>query len=135
MPPKKNPSTTTPKPPPTKRRAVPLAKDADKVLSKCRELRDSLRNKASATNSDRDEYNISSGDDEDLPEPEAGAKQKGAAKTQRISLAELKRASVGDEGEKKTIVEVAEMNTTQVVEGIENVAVKIAMQVLKKQVS
>ena len=42
---------------------------------------------------------------------------------------------MGDEGEKKTIVEVAEMNTTQVVEGIENVAVKIAMQVLKKQVS
>eukprot|EP00956_Cyclotella_meneghiniana_P004544 scaffold5584_cov76-Cyclotella_meneghiniana.AAC.14 len=134
MPPKKNPPTTTPKPPPTKRRAVPLAKDADAVLSKCRELRDSLRNKASATNSDQDEYNISSSDDEDLPEqPEAGAKKKGTAKTQRISLAELKRASLGDDGEKKTIVEVAEMNTTQVVEGIENVAVKIARQVLNKQ--
>ena len=136
MPPKKNPPTTTPKPPPTKRRAVPLAKDADAVLSKCRELRDSLRNKASATNSDQDEYNISSSDDEDVPEqPEAGAKKKGTAKTQRISLAELKRASLGDDGEKKTIVEVAEMNTTQVVEGIENVAVKIARQVLNKQVS
>ena len=62
-------------------------------------------------------------------------KKKGAAKTQRISLAESKRATSGDVGEMKTIVEVAEMNSTQVVEGIENVAVKIARQVLDKQVS
>ncbi|KAL7505345.1 hypothetical protein ACHAXN_002851 [Cyclotella atomus] len=128
MPPKKSA--------PTKRKAVPLAADADIVLTKCRELRDSLRRKSSEAPSDEEEWNISSDDDEHHTNPEANEMKKKGAKTQRISLAELKCASMdggGVEGEKKTIVEVAEMNSTQVVEGIENVAVKIARQVLAKQ--
>lgn len=128
MPPKK--SAPTPKQPPTKRRAVQRAEDADIVLSKCRELRDALRNKSEAAD-DSDEWNISSDEDEKGEMKDEG-KRKGA-KTQRISLAELKRAT--EEGGGKTIVEVAEMNSTQVVEGIENVAVMIARQVLTKQVS
>ena len=122
------------KQPPTKRRAVALAKDADVVLTKCRELRDSLRKKSEATSDDDDEWGISS-DEENKPDVEAEDVKKKGAKTQRISLAELKRATSGDAGEMKTIVEVAEMNSTQVVEGIENVAVRIARQVLDKQVS
>ena len=132
MPPKK-PAPKASKQPPTKRRAVTLAKDADAVLTKCRQLRDSLRKKSEAA-SDDEEWGISS-EDEIKPEVVEEVKKKGAAKTQRISLAELKRATSGDVGEMKTIVEVAEMNSTQVVEGIENVAVKIARQVLDKQVS
>lgn len=127
MPPKKSA--------PTKRKVVSLAADADIVLTKCRELRDSLRRKSSEAPSE-EEWNISSDDDEET-NPEAKDVKKKGAKTQRISLVELKRAAVddGEGGEKKTIVEVAEMNSTQVVEGIENVAVKIARQVLAKQVS
>lgn len=132
MPPKKSA--------PTKRKAVTLAADADVVLTKCRELRDSLRRKSSAEEaaSEQDgEWNISS-DDDNEEEQANGAKdgKKKTAKTQRISLAELKRATAaGGEDGKSTIVEVAEMNSTQVMEGIENVAVKIARQVLAKQVS
>lgn len=128
MPPKK--ST------PTKRKAVTLAADADIVLTKCRELRDSLRLKSSAEAASEDEWNISSDDDrseKEFKDPGKDVKKKGA-KTQRISLAELKRAT-SDGGGGQSIVEVAEMNSTQVVEGIENVAVKIAKQVLAKQVS
>ena len=119
---------------PTKRKAVTLAPDADIVLTKCRELRDSLRRKSSTEAASEDEWNISSDDDKSEQVKDAGndAKKKGA-KTQRISLAELKRATDGGDG--KSFVEVAEMNSTQVVEGIENVAVKIAQQVLAKQVS
>ena len=140
--------TTEPSPaaaarnPPVKRRQVKVADDADQVLSKCRELRDALRRKSSSlptgeSSDDDDEVwnteNNSDGDDE-----KGGAKT-GGTKTKRIRLSELKRSSISTaselDGKKSTIVEVAEMNSTQVVEGIENVAVKIARQVLAKQVS
>ena len=129
MPPKKNQPATAPKHPPNKRRAVTLAKDADIVLTKCRELRDSLRNKSEDASED-DEWDVSSSEEDTKDD----LKKKKGVKTQRISLAELKRATVGDDGDKKTIVEVAEMSSTQVVEGIENVSVKIARQILAKQV-
>ncbi|KAL7519876.1 hypothetical protein ACHAWX_006101 [Stephanocyclus meneghinianus] len=147
MPPaKKTSGTPEPSPaaavrnPPVKRRQVKLADDADQVLNKCRELRDTLRRKSSSlpagASSDEDDAvwkmeNNSDGDGE-----KGGAKT-GGTKTKRIRLSELKRASTSTvtelDGKKSTIVEVAEMNSTQVVEGIENVAVKIARQVLAKQ--
>jgi hypothetical protein len=53
-------------------------------------------------------------------------------KTQQLSLSELRNMASANNG-KKTIVEVVEMNSTEVMEGIENVAVHIAHQVLAKQ--
>jgi hypothetical protein len=53
-------------------------------------------------------------------------------KTQQLSLSELRNMTSANNG-KKTIVEVVEMNSTEVMEGIENVAIHIAQQVLAKQ--
>lgn len=53
-------------------------------------------------------------------------------KTQQLSLSDLRNMTSAKNG-KKTIVEVVEMNSTEVMEGIENVAVHIAQQVLSKQ--
>ena len=134
------------KPPPSKR-IVKIADDADLVLAQCRKLRDALRKKAHDTSLTVDTDNS---DDEwalddvvskaSKPKKQvvastsksssstAGSTAK--AKTQQLSLSELKTAtSTGG----KTIVEVVEMNSTEVMEGIENVAVKIAQQVLAKQ--
>jgi hypothetical protein len=81
-----------------KRVQVKLADDADKVLAKCRALKEKLRN-------------------------------------------ENKFASVGstDDGNKKNvdvpkdIVEVDDLSTTEVLEGIESVALQITRQVLQKK--
>ena len=140
--------------PVSKKRIVKLAKDADEVLAQCHKLRDELRRKqmkrqsmeAGITNSD-----VSSDDGEwDMSSDDDKKKKKGASlktdvttnntksktKTQQLSLAELnsKRSASGDNDDgKQTIVEVVEMNSTEVMEGIENVAIKIAHQVLNKQ--
>ena len=128
-----------------------LADDADEVLAKCRSLRDSLRKKqldASHGNFDIDvddsdgEWGVD--DDDDLPD---GNGKKGSkrvvntnesSKTQRVRLCDLKGtrslASASSSADGKFIVEVVEMNSTEVMEGIENVAVNIAKQVLAKQV-
>jgi hypothetical protein len=112
---------------------VKLADDADEVLAKCRSLRDALRMKASLTGDNDDDV---SDDEWGIDEEEADAKKEAArkvdgSKTQQIRLSDLKSGTTADG---KAIVEVVEMNTTQVMEGIENVAVKIAKQVLAKQV-
>lgn len=143
------------KPPPvSKRRIVNLADDADEVLAQCRKLRDDLRRKTKQTN-DGDDDDPS--EDEWGPDDEHDGKGKGKgggkkkktsgaaavktdvdaeegdskkAKTQQLSLSELKSMSAGG---RKSIVEVVEMNSTEVMEGIENVAVTIAHQVLARQ--
>ena len=142
------------KPPPTKR-IVKIADDADIVLAKCRKLREDLIKKANkksliAEGKKVDPTN-SSDDDDDWALDEVvtkAAKSKSATKkssssktandtidttkatTQQLSLSEIKSASSTG---KKQIVEVVEMNSTEVMEGIENVAIKIAHQVLAKQ--
>ena len=150
--PQSSPSSATA--PVSKKRNVKLAKDADEVLAQCHKLRDELRRKQmkrqsmeagiksnSDVSSDDGEWDMSSDDDK--------KKKKGASlktdvttnttsktKTQQLSLAELnsKRNASGDNDDgKQTIVEVVEMNSTEVMEGIENVAIKIAHQVLNKQ--
>ena len=50
-------------------------------------------------------------------------------KTQTISLAQLKQLT-SDNNNMKQVVEVVEMNTTEVMEGIENVAISIAQQIM-----
>lgn len=145
------------KPPPvSKRRIVNLADDADEVLAQCRKLRDDLRRKTKQTNDGGDD---DPSEDEWGPDDEHDGKGKGKgkgggkkkktsgaaavktdvdaeegdskkAKTQQLSLSELKSMSAGG---RKSIVEVVEMNSTEVMEGIENVAVTIAHQVLARQ--
>eukprot|EP01082_Thalassiosira_pseudonana_P009474 g8525.t1.2.5e17418a g8525 g8525.t1 contig3:294439-295741(-) len=88
--------------------------------------------KASSTGDNDDDV---SDDEWGIDEEEADAKKEAArkvdgSKTQQIRLSDLKSGTTADG---KAIVEVVEMNTTQVMEGIENVAVKIAKQVLAKQ--
>ena len=132
----------------TKRRVVPLAEDADVVLAKCRKLRDELRRKHAlqvVKNGDDGEelsdieWGLDYGSDSDkgkgitaaatVADAEDGTKK---TKTQQLSLSELRKMTSANDG-KKTIVEVVEMNSTEVMEGIENVAVHIAQQVLAKQ--
>lgn len=135
----------------TKRRVVSLADDADAVLAKCRKLRDELRKKQALQNANNDgDYDDDDDDEDDSTDLEWGKKEKGKmtgkakasatvddddtkkAKTQQLSLSELRNMTSANNG-KKTIVEVVEMNSTEVMEGIENVAVHIAHQVLAKQ--
>ncbi len=77
-----------------KREPVKLASDANLVLSKCRELKTKLRNKANQ------EAFPSLGSDENIP---------------------------------KDIIEVDELSATEVLEGIEGVALRITQQVLSKK--
>ena len=137
----------------TKRRVVTLADDADVVLAKCRKLRDELRKKQALQNANNNgdyDDNDDDDDEDDSTDLEWGKKKKGKmtgkakasatvddddtkkAKTQQLSLSELRNMTSANNG-KKTIVEVVEMNSTEVMEGIENVAVHIAHQVLAKQ--
>ena len=140
-------STNPPSAAATKRRVVTLADDADAVLAKCRKLRDELRKKQALQNANDGDYDDDEDDSTDL---EWGKKEMGKmagkakasatvddddtkkAKTQQLSLSELRNMTSANNG-KKTIVEVVEMNSTEVMEGIENVAVHIAQQVLAKQ--
>ena len=149
-------ASSEPSPPlalPSKRRIVKIADDADEVLAKCHQLRDELRKKQmkqdapSSDDDDDDEWGMdddhsskkkkSSGigslKSDDTTKKSSGD-TKSTTKTQQLSLAELnrKKGASNDDG-KQTIVEVVEMNSTEVMEGIENVAVKIAHQVLAKQ--
>ena len=159
MPDPKRPPTTMPKsakpPPSSKRRVVNLADDADEVLAQCRKLRDALRKKqtkqAAAADDDEDTSEDWGLDDDSYSDKGKGKKKKkkkasGAAiktdidaegdpkkaKTQQLSLSELK-SMTKNAGGRKSIVEVVEMNSTEVMEGIENVAVTIAHQVLARQ--
>ena len=141
--------------PVSKKRVVKLAKDADEVLAQCHKLCDELRRKQmkrqsmeagiksnSDASSDDGEWDMSSDDDKkkkkgaSLKTDVTTTNTKSKTKTQQLSLAELnsKRSASGDNDDgKQTIVEVVEMNSTEVMEGIENVAIKIAHQVLNKQ--
>lgn len=113
-----------------------------------------VNNKSDAS-SDEDEWGIESSDDDTKKKKtlkKGALKTDGAStnknkkgdakskpKTQQLSLAELNRkrsatdADADDAEGKQTIVEVVEMSSTEVMEGIENVAMKIAHQVLAKQ--
>ncbi|KAL7501371.1 hypothetical protein ACHAWT_010779 [Skeletonema menzelii] len=140
------PSSSSKKKPPPSKRIVKIADDADLVLAQCRKLRDALRKKANDTSLAADDKSDDEWALDDVVSKATKPKEQSVtsisksssttvgstpkAKTQQLSLSELKTAtSAGG----KTIVEVVEMNSTEVMEGIENVAVKIAQQVLAKQ--
>jgi len=87
-----------------KREQVKLASDADLVLAKCRSLKTKLRNKSNEDTSDI------------------------------FSVSKLHASDEGDDDKiPKDIVEVDELSATEVLEGIEGVALRITQQVLSKK--
>jgi|AntRauTorckE5430_2_1112549.scaffolds.fasta_scaffold06951_3 hypothetical protein len=108
------------------RRIVQLADDADEVLAKCRELREELKqkaeqNKESAETTIQDNDANANGQD---VHPIANAKPDSSVSSASSGIASLRG---------KSIIEVSEMSTTEVVEAIESVAIQITNQVLRKK--
>lgn len=120
---------TTPKRKPldSRKKRVALADDADEVLAKCRALRGSMRQRTTtiSTSDDDGTYSGSSVDGEGT----FVAAHSSIIKKARVSDMKSPLSSVKSE----SIVEVSEMNTTEVIEGIEAIAMKIARQVLDKR--
>ena len=104
----------------SKRKPVTLAKDADKVLKKCRELKAKLKAKAKAKDSKK-EASISSSEDSD-------------ASVEEISLPTSNVAVAASAAKNPSnVIEVSELNAPEVLDGIESIALEIANQVISKQ--
>lgn len=117
----------------TKKRVFKVADDVDEVLAKCRQLREQLRRKAKKQQdrnkriADIDNLSDDSStfdSDEEYKESDKKVKKEKAKTKPKISLDILKG---------KSIVEVSEMSSTEVVEAIEAIAIRIANQVLIKK--
>jgi hypothetical protein len=112
-----------------KRAVVPLAKDADQVLRKCRALRDQLRSESNSNEDNEDDddasFKSSSTSDDDLLLGRSSAVAKAPAAAALVALPE--------ELSSKDIVEVSELSSGQVLEGMETIALRVAHQVLNKQ--
>ena len=124
------------------RKPVLLAEDADDVLQACRNLKAKLRTKASQKrkavgakkrpSSEDSDYNSDDSSDDELDDETLQAlitnddddkkKKEGAMVV-----------SPGNDSRLKNIIEVAELNPTEVLEGMETIALGIANQVLNKQ--
>ncbi|GFH52110.1 topoisomerase [Chaetoceros tenuissimus] len=120
----------------TKKRVFKVADDVDEVLAKCRQLREQIRQKAKKQQ-DRNKRiadidhlcddSSSFDSDEEYKESDKKVKKEKKEKAKskpKISLDILKG---------KSIVEVSEMSSTEVVEAIEAIAIRIANQVLMKK--
>lgn len=93
------------------RQQVVIAKDADRVLKKCRDLKASLRAKARAK-----------------------ADQQGKPVLEYDSSDDLEEIKVASPATiPSNIVEVSELSATEVLEGMETIALSVANQVLSKQ--
>jgi len=124
------------------RKIVARANDADEVLKACRDLKAKLRKKAAdaaqseavASNkkaSDSSDYSDS--DDELMKEVEA-LLGNDKNKSQKDSKSEAVVVVQAEPDEiPSNIVEVAELNATEVLEGMETIALGIANQVLARQ--
>lgn len=117
----------------TKKRVFKVADDVDEVLAKCRQLREQIRQKAKKQQdrnkriADIDHLSDDSStfdSDEEYKESDKKVKKEKAKSKPKISLDILKG---------KSIVEVSEMSSTEVVEAIEAIAIRIANQVLMKK--
>eukprot|EP00591_Stephanopyxis_turris_P014877 CAMPEP_0195541100 /NCGR_PEP_ID=MMETSP0794_2-20130614/50909_1 /TAXON_ID=515487 /ORGANISM="Stephanopyxis turris, Strain CCMP 815" /LENGTH=458 /DNA_ID=CAMNT_0040675185 /DNA_START=165 /DNA_END=1541 /DNA_ORIENTATION=- len=99
-----------------------IAKDADKVLAKCRKLRDSMR--ADNNDSDFDDNSdASSSENSSSAAPSSSAIVKMGKKRRVEDLHDV-------EEKWKGVVEVVEMDTQRVVEGIEQVAIWVANSIM-----
>mmetsp|Transcript_7060 Transcript_7060/g.12666 ORF Transcript_7060/g.12666 Transcript_7060/m.12666 type:complete len:479 (-) Transcript_7060:215-1651(-) len=119
-----NASTASTTRPVAKRKQVQLADDADLVLAKCRELRDDLRRQSAKKDDESDYADASASEEDETTLATLSSPNKKARVGETKPLASLKS---------QKIVEVTEMNTTEVMEGIEHVAINIAKQVLGKR--
>jgi hypothetical protein len=112
-----------------KRATVPLAKDADLVLRKCRELRDQLRNEDESNDDEEDDRSTNSSgctSDDDL----SFLLDRSSAVARKPPAAV---AALPEDVSSKDIVEVSELSSAQVLEGMETIALRVAHQVLNKQ--
>ena len=122
------------------RKIVTLAADADAVLTKCRELKEKLKLKKRAKEQkqqqalakkaaagDADDKSSSS-DDEDYFDWGADIDEVGVKSSKEEKKAAAKSSEIP-----KDIVEVEELSSTEVIEGIEAIAVNITNQVLSKK--
>ena len=103
---------------PVKRRDIKLAEDADSVLAKCRSLREEIKKKSKSRN--QGIRQLSTDDDNS------------SALSSTLKVDETSESATGSlQG--RSIIEVSEMSTIEVVEAIELSAIQIANQVLRKQ--
>lgn len=103
---------------PAKRREIKLAEDADSVLAKCRSLREEIKKKSKSRN--QGIRQLSTDDDNS------------SALSSMLKVDETSESATGSlQG--RSIIEVSEMSTIEVVEAIELSAIQIANQVLRKQ--
>lgn len=114
------------------RKPVQLALDADAVLAKCRELRDQLRHKAAVAERKQKQLEAQKQQPQGVavpsvssfsPTPSSGDEEDDHGDVKLSSSAKIP----------PDIVEVVELSSTEVLEGIESVALTIAQQVLSKQ--
>jgi len=114
----------------TARRVVPLADDADVVLAACRKLRQELIQKAEQNKESSEAVQDDDDDeDDDIEVQEQDANTAAIVKLENSKSTSNNIASLRG----KSIIEVSEMSTTEVVEAIESVAIQIANQVLQKK--
>ena len=128
----------------SKKRVVERAADADRVLRKTRELRDQLRRKnemkAAAAESGNKEFDFDS-DYENNDDDSSGSDNKKASKNKKGGAGAAKKSSTTTPKAIKVsagtiptdIVEVSELSSEEVIDGIEAIALKIAASVLAKQ--
>jgi hypothetical protein len=119
-----------------KRRIVELAQDADAVLSKCRQLREELKRKhhekdlqKTSSNSLSTGFHNQEEDEEDVIEVPLKIEQNDTD----IAAVSNNDNNMIESLQGKSIIEVSEMSSMEVVEAIESVAVQIANQVLLKK--
>jgi hypothetical protein len=121
------------------RKPVQLAKDADAVLAKCRELRDQLRHKAvvAERKQQQKQQQLQSQQKPGLAVPSVSSFSPPPSSGEEdnhddVNVAKLSSSSSSSKIP-PDIVEVVELSSTEVLEGIESVALTIAQQVLSKQ--
>jgi Type IIB DNA topoisomerase len=125
-------------PPPTKkgkRKVVPLAKDADQVLQKCRALKAKLRAKTSTCTTSSITPKANSKQDKTSSSEEEDAYDDGDESFEddvKAMLSKMDPATTPDTIPSK-IIEVSELKAKEVLEGMETLALRIANQVLTKQ--
>ena len=115
-----------------KRQLVKLADDSDVVLQKCRELKEKLRlKKMNAAASGGDDNNSSDYHNEDSGSSSSddnnNNNNKKTPSTKNTPMKASKSTIPSD------IVEVDELSATEVLEGIENIALRITESVLAKK--
>ncbi|CAB9521001.1 Meiotic recombination protein SPO11-1 [Seminavis robusta] len=118
------------------RKEVKIAKDVDAVLKKCRQLKANLRKKAALESAQKKSSGKKNKDSEDSSEEdysddmllleEVDSKPNAIISSKPATISPSEIPSSG-------IIEVSELNATEVLEGLETIALRVTNQVLTKQ--